>query len=58
MLAEVRQEMGRYDESLDRLRQRLTQAETELDGLDGRSKRLIRRLRDVDGENTAKPGNE
>ena len=50
--------MGRYDESLDRLRQRLTQAETELDGLDGRSKRLIRRLRDVDGENTAKPGNE
>lgn len=58
LLAEVRQEMGRYDESLDRLRQRLTQAETELDGLDGRSKRLIRRLRDVDGENTAKPGND
>ncbi len=48
LLAEIRQEMARYDESIDRLRQRLNQADAELDALDGRSKRIVRRLRGVD----------
>lgn len=50
LLAEVRGEFARYEESLSALRRRLEQATEALDALDGRARRMGRRLRDISEE--------
>ena len=49
MLSGMKQDFARFDESIQRMRQRLTQAEGELDVLERQSRRVLRALDNVDG---------
>lgn len=51
LLAEMKQDFVRFDESLRRLRQRLNQAETELDAVESRTRKIGRTLSNVEEEN-------
>lgn len=51
LLAEMKQDFVRFDESLRRLRQRLNQAETELDAVESRTRKIGRTLSSVEEEN-------
>ena len=53
MLAAMKQDFAGFDASVQRMRQRLTQAEAELDALERQSRRVLRALEAVDG-----PGEE
>jgi len=48
MLAGMKQDFAKFDESVQRMRQRLTQAEGELDALERQSRRVLRALEAVD----------
>lgn len=48
MMDEIRQDFGRFDESIVRVRQRLDQAESELTTLESRSRKITRRLNHVE----------
>ena len=53
LLSGMKQDFARFDESIQRMRQRLTQAEGELDVLERQSRSVLRSLDNVDGtENT------
>ena len=49
MLTAMKQDFDRFDESIQRMRQRLTQACSELDGLEARTRKVVRALAQVDG---------
>lgn len=49
MLAGMKQDFDRFDESIQRMRQRLSQAEAELDGLEQRARKAVRAIERVDG---------
>ena len=46
-LAAMKQDFARFDESVQRMRQRLTQAEGELDTLERQARRVVRAIEDV-----------
>ena len=48
MLAAMKQDFAGFDASVQRMRQRLTQAETELDTLERQSRKVLRALENVD----------
>ena len=48
MLAGMKQDFDRFDEAIQRMRQRLSQAEGELDGLEQRARRVVRAIDNVD----------
>ena len=48
MLSGMKQDFARFDESIQRMRQRLNQAGTELDGLEQRARKVVRALKEVD----------
>jgi len=48
LLAGMKQDFAKFDESVQRMRQRLTQAEGELDALERQSRRVLRALEAVD----------
>ena len=50
MLAGMKQDFARFDESIQRMRQRLSQAESELDALETRARKVSRALNSADGE--------
>lgn len=47
-LAAMKQDFARFDESIQRMRQRLVQAETELDTLERQARKAMRAISDVD----------
>lgn len=49
MLAGMKQDFVRLDESVQRMRQRLNQAETELDALEQRARRAVKAMEKVEG---------
>ena len=48
MLGGMRQDFERFDESIQRMRQRLNQVESELDGLEQRSRKVVKALEKVE----------
>ena len=40
----MKQDFARFDESIQRMRQRLSQAETELDALEQRARKVVKAL--------------
>ena len=48
-LAAMKQDFARFDESIQRMRQRLNQVGNELDTLEGRAKKAVRAIERVDG---------
>lgn len=50
MLSGMKQEFAGFDASVQRMRQRLTQAEAELDALERQARKAVRALEAVDGE--------
>ena len=44
MLSGMKQDFARFDEAIQRMRQRLNQAEAELDGLEQRSRKVVKAL--------------
>lgn len=50
MLSGMKQEFAGFDAAVQRMRQRLTQAEGELDGLERQARRVLRALEAVDGD--------
>ena len=48
-LTAMRQDFARFDESIQRMRQRLNQAESELDALEQRSRKVVKALEKVEG---------
>lgn len=49
MLSGMKQDFARFDEAIQRMRQRLNQAEAELDGLEQRSRKVVKALDRVEG---------
>ena len=54
MLSGMKQDFARFDESIQRMRQRLNQVSAELDGLEQRSRKVVRAIENVD--DTEMPG--
>ena len=48
-LAAMKQDFSRFDESIQRMRQRLNQVEAELDGLEARARKAVKAIESVDG---------
>lgn len=48
MLSGMKRDFARFDESVQRMRQRLAQVETELDGLEHQARKVVRALEAVD----------
>lgn len=48
MLSGMKRDFARFDESVQRMRQRLSQVETELDGLEHQARKVVRALEAVD----------
>lgn len=49
MLAGMKQDFARFDESIQRMRQRLAQAEGELDALEQRARKVVKAIDQVEG---------
>ena len=49
MLAGMKEDFARFDESIQRMRQRLGQTEAELDGLEQRARKVVKALDRVEG---------
>ena len=50
MLEVMKQDFARFDESIQRARQRLAQTEAELDGLESRARKIMRTMNSLEGE--------
>ena len=50
MLTGMKQDFARFDESIQRMRQRLSQTESELDALEARTRKVVRAIEGLDGE--------
>ncbi len=50
LLSSMKADFARFDESIQRMRQRLNQAESELDALEQRSRKVVRAMERMDGE--------
>ena len=48
MLSGMKQDFARFDESIQRMRQRLAQAESELDTLEGRARKVVKAIEKVE----------
>ena len=48
MLSGMKQDFARFDESIQRMRQRLAQTEAELDALEGRARKVVRAIERVE----------
>ena len=58
MLSGMKQDFARFDESIERMRQRLSQTGAELDTLEARARKVVRAIDNVEGEGNEGSGNK